>query len=205
MEVGQIFYRVLDNRSGKYISTGDETGDNPNGRIKIYQDIIAQYPGASRLTKVGIQAPPGTRVVINDKTIMIGRTGVYELDQDIAITSLRFERTYNYIRKPDKSNELLNNGMVGMAAAKMQIETDMKEFAAAHPGEPPISVDTEGYDTYWADYENKQTDFWTAYSAALDTYNSGVIGVYELPNPTNLDADENYKDLYNIIVDFLYE
>lgn len=205
MQVGQVFYRVLDTRTGKYISTGDETGDNPNGRIKIYQDIIAQYPGATHFNKVGIQAPPGTRLLMNDKPIMIGRTGVYELDEDIVITSLKFERTYNYIKNQDASNDLLNAGMQGMAKAKSDIESSMATFAQTHPGEPPVSVETQGYDKYWADYEVNQTQFWKAYSTALDTYNSGIIGVYTLPNPSNINADENYKDLYNIIVDFLYE
>ena len=205
MEVGQIFYRLLDPRTGKYLSTGDETGESPQSRINIYNDIVSQYPGASHFTKVGIQAPPGTRAVLNDKPIMIGRTGVYELDQDIEITSLRFERTYNYRRNEDESNNLIEQGMSGMATAKKQIESDMQEFAAAHPGEPPTKVDSVNYADYWQDYETKQTAFWNAYSTALDVYNSGIIGVYTLPNPSNIDAEENYKDLYNIIVDFLYE
>ena len=42
------------------------------------------------VTKLGIQAPPGTIASINGKPILIGRTGIYELDEDIKIESLSF-------------------------------------------------------------------------------------------------------------------
>lgn len=44
------------------------------------------------LERVGIQAPPGTMILINNSTaskIEIGKTGLYEAD-DVEITSLKF-------------------------------------------------------------------------------------------------------------------
>lgn len=50
--------------------------------------------------KFGIQAPPGSKWLINfeadkelpniGKEILIGRTGMYELDDDIIVTSLKY-------------------------------------------------------------------------------------------------------------------
>lgn len=99
--IGQIYYRVVDTSStgdGKhYISSG----------IDIYNDIVSAS-SAKQFTKVGIQAPPGAQVVMNaSKTIMIGRTGIYELDEDIVITSMKFVRPTVYI-KDEKESESKN-------------------------------------------------------------------------------------------------
>ena len=71
--IGQVYYNVLDTSSGEYISSG----------IDIFSNIITAY-GATEVTKVGIQATSGTRVVMNEtRTIMIGRTAIYDLDDNL--------------------------------------------------------------------------------------------------------------------------
>jgi hypothetical protein len=45
---------------------------------------------------------------------MIGRTGVYELDEDITISSLKFEKTYIYVINTAKTDEYINIGIGGM-------------------------------------------------------------------------------------------
>lgn len=42
------------------------------------------------LYKIGIQAPRGTFVQINNTLIKIGKTGIYELDEVVKITSVIF-------------------------------------------------------------------------------------------------------------------
>lgn len=42
------------------------------------------------LIKLGIQATPGTKVKINNAEIKVGKTGIYELDEIVAITYLAF-------------------------------------------------------------------------------------------------------------------
>lgn len=71
--VGQMRYKV------DGLNTSDDT-DITNGNIIANKTI----------TKLGIQAPPGTMLSINNKPILIGRTGIYELDDDITIDSLQF-------------------------------------------------------------------------------------------------------------------
>ena len=42
------------------------------------------------LYKLGIQAPEGTRVQINEAVIQIGKTGIYELDNVVDVKKLIF-------------------------------------------------------------------------------------------------------------------
>ena len=61
--VGQVYYNVIDHDSGGILA--------PMTGINIFQNIVSAY-GANQFTKLGIQAPPGTRVVLNDnKTIVL--------------------------------------------------------------------------------------------------------------------------------------
>lgn len=62
-------------------------------------DLIAEGGAISDFTpevtkpnlyKLGIQSSPGTIVLVNHKTIKIGKTGIYELDEVVNITSLIF-------------------------------------------------------------------------------------------------------------------
>lgn len=54
--------------------------------------IGALTPETTRpiLFKLGIQAEPGTTMLINNKAIKVGKTGIYQLDEVINITSLKF-------------------------------------------------------------------------------------------------------------------
>ena len=45
------------------------------------------------LTKLGIQAPNGTLVEINGVQIKIGKTGIYELDEVVAVKSIVFPQS----------------------------------------------------------------------------------------------------------------
>ena len=47
------------------------------------------------LIKLGIQADSGTLVKINDMQIKIGKTGIYELDEIVAVKSLVFPEGAN--------------------------------------------------------------------------------------------------------------
>ena len=193
--VGQVYYRVLDINSGTYISSDQD----------IYQDIVHNYGGASQFTKIGIQAPPGTRAVLNgNKTIMIGRTGIYELDEDIAVTNLYFIRPRKYKRDDEASNALIDSGMQAMIAAEQERKTSLDQLNKQFPNVPD-DVNDANYDVYWSTYEGIQETYSGKYEKGLLDYNVGKNGVYVLPNPANIDAPENYEDLYNVIVDFIYD
>ena len=192
--VGQVYYNVIDNNSGSYVSSGQN----------IFSDIIAQV-GASQFNKVGVQAPAGTKIVMNEsKTIMVGRTGIYELDDDIAITNMYFIRPRKYEKDEEAAQQAIEQGTEGMQAADKKRADDLEQFYKENPVMPDPDTDPEGYRAYWDSYNNIQTTYIEAYQTALSLYNQGVNGIYVLPNPDNIDAPENYQDLYNVIIDFIY-
>ena len=192
--VGQVYYNVIDNNSGSYVSSGQN----------IFSDIIAQV-GASQFNKVGVQAPAGTKIVMNEsKTIMVGRTGIYELDDDIAITNMYFIRPRKYEKDEEASQQAIKQGTEGMQAADKKRADDLEQFYKENPVMPDPDTDPEGYRAYWDSYNNIQTTYIEAYQTALSLYNQGVNGIYVLPNPDNIDAPETYQDLYNVIIDFIY-
>lgn len=195
-QVGQIYYNVMDNTNNGYTS-------HPNN-FDIFSDIVVQY-GANRFNKIGVQAPPGTKVIMNeDKTIIVGRTGIYELDDDIAITKMRFNKPRRYIKDEQASLNSIKAGTEGMLAADAAREAAIKQLSIDYPN-IPVDENDPNYLLYWDRYNTIQATYIEAYEEALGLYNTGINGIYILPNPNNVDAPENYQDLYNIIVDFIYE
>lgn len=190
--IGQVYYNVLDSSSGEYISSG----------INIYQNILSAY-GVTEITKVGIQANPGTKVVINDaKTIMIGRTGIYELD-NIKITSLYFIRPKNYVKDETASQQAITSGTTAMLEAETQRQASLTNLQNQYPQVP--TTGTQEYEDYWNTYTQIQDTYIVAYAEAQNEYTKGILGVYTLPNSSDPNAEENYQDLYNVIIDFLFE
>lgn len=186
--IGQIYYRVVDTSStgeGRhYISSG----------IDIYNDVVSAS-SARQFTKVGIQAPPGAQVVMNaSKTIMIGRTGIYELDEDIAITSMYFVRPKNYIKDEEETELKKQQGEKIIKDAKAALEAAIKAL-----GEEPADQTSEAYKTYWNGYNEANDTYIAAFQEGSATLNQGLNGVYKL------DEDNPYGDLENVIVDFIYD
>lgn len=97
MKFGQIVYNIigLDGylTSTKNDLTGTITSSNSSyesNKINITQDLVSKI-GSGNFNQIGIQAPPGTIVVINNTNFQIGLNGVYELcDKNIPITNLKF-------------------------------------------------------------------------------------------------------------------
>lgn len=196
--VGQVYYNVIDNNSGKAISTDG---------INIFTDIVSAYVGGrAAFNKLGIQAPPGTRVVMNNsKTIMVGRTGIYELDEDISVTSIYFVRPRQYIKDEEASQKAIQDGINGMLAASEARQASLDALNARYPNGIPTDEEMEGYQEYWNEYNEIQSIYIAAYKLGLDQFNTGTNGIYVMPDPQNPNSEVNYKDLYNVIVDFVYE
>lgn len=185
--IGQIYYRVVDTSStgdGKhYISSG----------IDIYNDIV-NASSAKQFTKVGIQAPPGAQVVMNEsKTIMVGRTGIYELDEDIAITSMKFVRPTVYIKDEKESESKKQEGEKIIKEAKVALEA-----AIAALGEEPTDPTSDAYKTYWNGYNEANETYITAFQKGSAILNQGLNGVYK-------EDKTVIGELDNVIVDFIYD
>lgn len=185
--IGQIYYRVVDTSStgdGKhYISSG----------IDIYNDIVSAS-NAKQFTKVGIQAPPGAQVVMNaSKTIMIGRTGIYEFDEDIVITSMKFVRPTVYIKDEKESESKKQEGEKIIKEAKVALEA-----AIAALGEEPTDPTSDAYKTYWNGYNEANETYIAVFQKGSAILNQGLNGVYK-------EDKTVIGELDNVIVDFIYD
>ena len=128
------------------------------------------------------------------KTIMIGRTGIYELDEDIAITSMYFVRPKNYIKDEEETELKKQQGEKIIKDAKAALEAAIKAL-----GEEPTDQTSEAYKTYWNGYNEANDTYIAAFQEGSATLNQGLNGVYKL------DEDNPYGDLENVIVDFIYD
>lgn len=204
--IGQIIYNLKDANSGGLTSTSNSdvtqtisSVDNPTydtDKIDIFNTNIVSRFGGSGFIKLGVQAEPGTRVILNkNKVILIGKTGIYELD-DILITDMQFDRPKKYELKEQETQTALAEGMEGMGQAE---EARDAALAALTLEEPTLSDED-----YWKKYTKIQETYDAAYQKALVQFNTGLNGVYGPPNPAEPNAPENFDELYNIIVDFIY-
>lgn len=111
--IGQIIYNVQDwYRKDVYTSTSNDnwsitiSSDQPNyldKKINIFDfNIVSRF---NNFSKLSVQAPFGTKFVLNEiKNITVGKTGIYELDENILVTSLKFLRPKQYI-PPDQNTQ----------------------------------------------------------------------------------------------------
>ena len=58
--------------------------------IDVLATLKSTHPGMEYLTKIGIQGPPSLLMCINREQIRIGKTGIYEINNGINITSISF-------------------------------------------------------------------------------------------------------------------
>ena len=66
------------------------------GDLDMTSDLFGQFAeGVSyrnaKVTKLGVQAPPHTKMIIDGRDIQVGNTGIYELDDDIIIEKIKFK------------------------------------------------------------------------------------------------------------------
>ena len=195
-----MVYQNRENDSTETTLVGDlGLTDYMENRINIFdKNILANY---TNVKKIGIQAPPGTKFTFNKATtqdtgewIMVGRTGIYELNDDIVIDYLRFQRPQNYIINKELSQQLQATGTGIMKAARDTFLQKINELEKTL-GQAPDR--TEAGSEYWTEYNNAHQNYITQYKSGLGIYLKGKAGVY-VPDPTIVD-------LYNIIIDFTYE
>jgi len=63
----------------------------------LKNDLKATYPDLKYLTKIGVQGPPALLMCINGEQIRIGKSGIYELNNGMNITSISFIPKYSSI------------------------------------------------------------------------------------------------------------
>lgn len=221
MATGQFVYNLEDyagmgglvstNLTNKQIGLNKDMSSDE--KINIFANVFASKDNGgggldiSNVTKLGIQAPPGTRFYINTDTttknenensvptsIMVGRTGIYELEvPNMSIGDLHFEKPMKYVLDIDLSQNQINTGRAGMEAAKIQFDNAYNQLLPLYT----TAVDTDSNKEFWEEYERIHDLYVQQYESARAIYVQGMAGVYreELGN----------SDLYNIIIDYKYD
>ena len=91
--------------------------------------------GYEKIFKLGIQAPPGTVFYLSTglapssdsyKRIMMGRSGLYELDETVEITGLYFEQPCQYSIDEEATQQSIDAGIEIMKDAKNCFSTAVK-------------------------------------------------------------------------------
>lgn len=206
----QLVYRLEDFRTDERYITSDVNGS----KLNIYEDIVSQLKRGN-FSKLGIQAPPGVIFYINASTsstskepIRMGRTGIYELDEDVNVSSLFFEELPNYVRDEEETAKRLQEGLNQLQAAKAFYDNEMKYIADKEKF--PDNLDDKGNFTasYWADYakvynggtlsngESIDTGYSTMMEGAYSAIIQGLNGIYKV---------DGTKEIDNVIIDFLIE
>ena len=214
MAIGQIVYGLEDYAgSGGILYTDIKTKQpmlSSNGnlnKIDIFTDVFSQI-GVTGVTKIGIQAPPGTRFQINTTVvnniddessqatptdIMMGRTGVYEIEvPNMNVNSLFFNKIKRYVLDIDKTNYAIDNGMRLMREAKIEFESFLSEFEELFDA----AQESDSNNAFWQEYEKRHDEYVKAYEEGRAVYIQGQAGVY---------THSTDSDLKNIIIDFTYE
>lgn len=214
---GQIVYNLQDyQQSGGRISTSgsnvfativDTDPGYKANRINIYENVVSHYDG-QRFQKVGIQAAPGTQFILNGtKGMIVGRNGIYELDEDIVITELSFVKPRNYVLDQDQTTQKLNAGIKALTTAENVRKTDLANLDKKYEikdllvDEATLSADGSKYI-----YPNSiYTNWKDVYPQLFETYSDNGDGTFSVDKTAidnalvqlNKDYWEEYTNVQN--------
>lgn len=215
--IGQLYYQVERISDDKQSITTVSSPAITSGDITIFgsnHNIVSEY-GAARFTRLGIQAPPGTKVVLNrTHSVIIGRTGVYELEADVThmyfVKMRKYERDEEAILKAKYDGSKMMHDAEVARIANMNALPWTEDFPAnENSWENWQSRSGDKSEDYWNKYISYESQFIDGenrdgYEAGLALYQKGRNGIYKLPNPQDEDAEENFVDLRNVVIDFIY-
>lgn len=167
--------------------------DSSNGIVG--NDLL--IPANNIITNLGVEAPPGTELVINSSiTIKVGRTGIYELDDRITINQFAINRTPMYELDVESTEEAQK------AAIKAFIEFDSR----VRDLEAPTSWDEKEV-TEWVQqiYPNSQDSIEQALEILQKGYNNYLKGKHGVYQPIIIEGETQYEPMRNIIVNYTFE
>lgn len=197
--LGQIVYNIDNIKDSK-----NEEIKNMliNGIVQTPENKNGKLPEQSIITKLGIQAEPGTKIILtlsgsnNTISIIIGRTGIYELDEKVTISQLKIEPTYKYELNEDKTREAQN-----LAATKFLniIETNNNITDVGFDNEEGWIGEEEAAITTWVNrYQTNDQLFQEGYIEYL----KGKNGIYDIAKDGN--NKPIIEEMHNIIIDYVY-
>ena len=172
---------------------GLKSVSEPNG-VNIYNNII---PDDKAAIKLGIKAPPGTQVEINDSIFMVGASGTFTVNKPgYEIKTLRFIKPVIITKNEGQSEEKMKEAIDKMGVAVSNLLTNSKATIAIVDGAQGESK-AEFDETYtilnpsinYAIYSTFLKEFTDAYYK----YGEGYRGIYNVDNISG--------DLQNILID----
>lgn len=126
---------------------------------------------------------------------MVGRTGIYELNDDIVISSLKFIKPQEYVLNEELSKQIQGQGIKVMKEARDKFLATINQLTQEASQAPDASI--TGSD-YWEKFNKAHQTYVERYQKGLGLYLKGKSGMYTKKN-------NSATDLYNIIIDFTYE
>lgn len=97
--IGQYIYKVLDTVSGSYLKNSDVFNNMQDGATET--PVIT-----NNFTKLSFQAPTGTNIIIDNKTIIVGRSGYYEVPEGITVQNFKLKAGMIYT--PAESDKIIS-------------------------------------------------------------------------------------------------
>ena len=92
-------YKVLDTVSGSYLKNSDVFNNMQDGATET--PVIT-----NNFTKLSFQAPTGTNIIIDNKTIIVGRSGYYEVPEGITVQNFKLKAGMIYT--PAESDKIIS-------------------------------------------------------------------------------------------------
>lgn len=193
-EIGQILYNVDGIENTKPLSNEKTAFEILTTNI-MNGGFISQ---GKQIIKLSVQGEPGVKLQINGSNeIMIGRTGIYELDERVIVTNLKIIP----IRKYKLDEETTNQAKVDA------LTTFSKLNATAWQG----GTTSDDFDS--AIKNNTLQDWIKTQQQDIENFHQGYIkylqgknGIYKPINITeNQTSEDAYEKLNNLIIDYVTE
>lgn len=214
-KIGQIVYNLEDfGGTGGLISTkegstgndiicsiisGDINEEYEKNKINIFKPLLKN----KNIYKLGIQGPTGTKFLLNvvedgdnyigGQEIMLGRTGIYEIDDDVNINNLVFIRPKRWKLDEELSQNSVSSGINEMLTAKVTFLNKINEL---EPLELVSQTNETQIKNYWETFDTIHEEYLENYNTGRKNFVKGINGIYK--------EDKSEEDLYNIIIDYIY-
>lgn len=193
--IGQICYNV-----NGIANSANITED------KLFAGIIGDddpklIPSSNKIIKLGVQAEPGTKFAIktaqnsdNETVIVVGRSGIYELDERIPVYQLRIIPTYRYLKDEDGTKKAQQAAVNAFKDLGINGYDDDNNPETEEP-----TWDEDKINAWVTKYQSNTQKFNEGYIKYLQ----GLNGVYVIATDEN--NDKIHEPIHNLIIDYVYE
>ena len=150
------------------------------------QDVNGNLLTNKTTSKISIQAPPGTIVQIEGKDIIIGRSGIFDFDnEDISVSSLLFPAGVDNTAQREAASRILTQ-------VRQDLTADISKSDSALCTDLKTQYTSKEYTT-WIIQDGQSVDFTV----------TGIAGAIAAYQEAEEDTGVQNLDLKNIIVNYI--